>query len=146
MRAQETAHRALEYVLEEQIGFVLRQANQRHTVIFTELMAHGLTPTQFSALVKLFEQGTLSQNHLGRLVSMDAATIKGVTDRLKARGFIETGVAAADARLRILSLTPAGRQVAEEAVSTGAVVSQATLAPLDAQERRDLLRLLRRLI
>ncbi len=72
------------YVLDEQIGFLLRVAMQRHTSIFTSRMIEGLTQTQFAALAKLYEVGPCSQNHLGRLIFLDAATIKGVVDRLGA--------------------------------------------------------------
>ena len=70
------------YVLDEQVGFLLRVAMQRHTSIFTTRMIEGLTQTQFAALAKLYEVGPCSQNHLGRLIYLDAATIKGVVDRL----------------------------------------------------------------
>jgi hypothetical protein len=73
------------YVLDEQVGFALRQAQQRHTTIFAAKMIEDLTPTQWAALAKLRELGDCSQNHLGRLTAMDAATIKGVVDRLTAR-------------------------------------------------------------
>ena len=51
-------------------------------------MIEGLTQTQFAALAKLHEVGPCSQNQLGRLIYLDAATIKGVVDRLSARGFV----------------------------------------------------------
>jgi len=70
------------YVLDEQVGFLLRVAMQRHTSIFTSRMIEALTQTQFAALSKLHEVGPCSQNHLGRLIYLDAATIKGVVDRL----------------------------------------------------------------
>ena len=57
------------------------------TTIFAAEMIEGLTPTQWAALAKLREVGDCSQNHLGRLTAMDAATIKGVIDRLTGRGF-----------------------------------------------------------
>ena len=56
------------YVLDEQVGFLLRVAMQRHTAIFTGRMVEGLTQTQFAALAKLYEVGSCSQNHLGRLI------------------------------------------------------------------------------
>src|ERR1035441_5001577 len=65
------------YVLDDQVGFMLRVALQRHTSIFTTRMIEGLTQTQFAALAKLAEVGPCSQNHLGRLIYLDAATIKG---------------------------------------------------------------------
>ncbi len=76
------------YALDEQVGFLLRVAMQRHTAIFTGRMVEGLTQTQFAALAKLFEVGPCSQNYLGRLIYLDAATIKGVVDRLALRGFV----------------------------------------------------------
>ena len=76
------------YVLEENVGFILRQVTQRHLALFSATMVHDLTPTQFSALLKLHEQGSCSQNQLGRLTSMDNPTIKGVVDRLMRRGLV----------------------------------------------------------
>src|SRR5215467_4719631 len=78
---------APDYVLDAQIGFLLRVAMQRHTAIFMSRMVEQLTQTQFAALAKLYEVGACSQNQLGRLIYLDAATIKGVVDRLQARNF-----------------------------------------------------------
>ena len=78
------------YVLDEQIGFILRQVWQRHAMIFARDIGINLTPTQWAALAKLQETGPCSQNQLGRLTAMDVATIKGVIDRLTARGLTET--------------------------------------------------------
>src|ERR1019366_9147390 len=64
------------YVLDDQVGFLLRVALQRHTSIFMARMIEGLTQTQFAALAKLYEVGPCSQNHLGRLIYLDAATIR----------------------------------------------------------------------
>ena len=77
------------YVLDDQVGFLMRIAMQRHTSIFTSRMIEGLTQTQFAALAKLYEVGPCSQNHLGRLIYLDAATIKGVVDRLHLRGLCD---------------------------------------------------------
>ena len=137
---------ANEYVLEQQIGFVLRQVNQRHTVIFAKHMPEGLTTTQFSVMVRLYEHGPLSRARVGRLTAMDAATIKGVTDRLQARVYVRTSLDASDARLRVLSLTDMGRRLTQTAMSSGLEISGATLSPLSAPERRALLGLLRRLV
>ena len=73
------------YQLEDQIGFKLRLANQKHLEVFSQLMPE-ITPTQFAVLAKLEKTESLSQNHLGRLVGMDASTTKGVVHRLKKKG------------------------------------------------------------
>lgn len=133
------------YILEDQVGFILRQVSQRHAVIFAERMADDLTPTQFTALVKLHTEDTVSQNLLGRLTAMDAATIKGVIDRLSARGYVEAKPDPDDARLRLLNLTPLGQETVERALPQGFVITEETLAPLDKTEREQFLSLLRRL-
>src|SRR5690348_15785839 len=87
-----------DYRLEEQVGFVLRQVTQRHTTLFAARMIEGLTPTQWAVLAKLAERGPLSQNRLGCETAMDAATIKGVVDRLAVRDLVVTRPDSADAR------------------------------------------------
>src|ERR1044072_5586111 len=133
------------YVLEEQIGFILRQVWQRHATIFAREIGVNLTPTQWAALAKLLETGPCSQNQLGRLTAMDAATIKGVIDRLTARGLTETGPDPADGRRLVVSLTRGGQQLAEKAVPNALAITRETLAPLDAREREALMALLGKL-
>jgi DNA-binding MarR family transcriptional regulator len=133
------------YVLSDQVGFLLRVAMQRHTAIFMSRMIEGLTQTQFAALAKLLEAGPCSQNHLGRLIYLDAATIKGVVDRLLARGFVTTGHDPQDRRRRAVMLTPSGRRVTEAAIAVAAEITAQTLAPLSAEEQRAVGRLLKKL-
>jgi MarR family transcriptional regulator, lower aerobic nicotinate degradation pathway regulator len=133
------------YVLDDQIGFMLRQAYQRNSVLFGELFADELTPTQWAAIAKLSQMGGCSQNHLGRLIAMDAATVKGVVDRLMKRGLVESAPSATDRRRLLLSLTAAGRKAIEQGVARAFEVSVKTLAPLKANEQAVLLRLLKRI-
>jgi DNA-binding MarR family transcriptional regulator len=133
------------YVLDEQIGFILRQVWQRHAAIFVREIGINLTPTQWAALAKLLETGPCSQNRLGRLTAMDVATIKGVIDRLTARGLTETGPDPADGRRLVVSLTRAGQQLAEKAAPNALAITRETLAPLDAKERETLVALLSKL-
>ncbi|HEV8467826.1 MAG TPA: MarR family transcriptional regulator [Pseudolabrys sp.] len=133
------------YVLDEQGGFLMRVAMQRHTSIFTSRMIEGLTQTQFAALAKLYEVGPCSQNHLGRLIYLDAATIKGVVDRLHLRGFVTALNDPKDRRRRAVALTDWGRQVTEAAMRVAAEITAATLAPLTADEQRQISKLLRKL-
>lgn len=127
------------------MGFVLRLVTQRHLAIFSELIPDELTPTQFSALNKLLEASPCSQNRLGRLTAMDRATIKGVIDRLTRRGLTYTEPDPEDARMLMVSLTAAGRELALLAIPTAARITEATLEPLNAEERAKLLTLLNRL-
>jgi DNA-binding MarR family transcriptional regulator len=133
------------YILDEQIGFILRQVWQRHATIFAREIGINLTPTQWAALAKLNETGPCSQNQLGRLTAMDVATIKGVIDRLTARGLTETSADPDDGRRLLVSLTRTGQQLAEKSAANALLISKETLAPLDARERETLFALLNKL-
>ena len=99
-------------------------------------MIEGLTQTQFAALAKLYEVGPCSQNHLGRQIFLDAATIKGVVDRLAARGFVTALADPQDRRRRAVTLTERGAPVTEAAMVVAAEITAATLAPLSEEEQR----------
>jgi DNA-binding MarR family transcriptional regulator len=134
-----------QYVLDDQVGFLMRVAMQRHTAIFMSRMIEQLTQTQFAALAKLYEVGPCSQNHLGRLIYLDAATIKGVVDRLSARGFVTALNDQKDRRRRAVALTERGRAVTEQAIAVAANITAETLVPLTDDERRAVTRILTKL-
>jgi MarR family transcriptional regulator, lower aerobic nicotinate degradation pathway regulator len=133
------------YILDEQIGFLLRQVWQRHATIFAREIGVDLTSPQWAALSKLAETGACSQNQLGRLTAMDVATIKGVIDRLTARGLTETSQDPEDGRRLLVSLTRAGQQAVEKAAPNALAITKETLAPLDGKEREMLIELLGKL-
>jgi MarR family transcriptional regulator, lower aerobic nicotinate degradation pathway regulator len=134
------------YVMEDQVGFLMRVAMQRHTSIFMSLMAHQLTQTQFAALAKLVEVGTCSQNHLGRLIYLDAATIKGVVDRLRVRNLVTIEVNPKDRRRSMVAVTKAGERIARQATALAHRITKETLAPLRPIEQRRIVRLLQKMI
>ena len=147
-RAQNGSKRvaARPYVMEEQVGFLMRVAMQRHTSIFMSQMVHDLTQTQFAALAKLVEVGTCSQNHLGRLIYLDAATIKGVIDRLRMRKLVAVQLNPKDRRRSMVSATKNGYRVASDAVKIAHQITTETLVPLRPPEQRRIVRLLRKMI
>lgn len=142
--------RPTRYRLDEQIGFLLRRATQRHLAIFAAGMGGrsggpDLTPMQWAVLAKLHETGPSAQNLLGRNTAMDAATVKGVVDRLVARGLAETRPDPADGRRRTVALTEEGRQLVERLTPYADAVTEETLAPLTATECDQLAALLKKL-
>lgn len=132
------------YRLDEQVGYLLRRAQQRHLAIFSALLP-DLTPTQFATLAKLYETGPLSQNELGRQASMDAATIKGVVDRLRKRGLIITRRDDRDQRRIYLSLSAEGERQYAAAAARAAEITRRTVADLSDAEHAQLIGLLKKL-
>ncbi len=134
-----------EYRLDEQVGYLLRLAYQRHTLIFQDHALNNLTPTQFSALIRLAERGRCSQNQLGRLIAVDVATIKGVVDRLHNKNLVTLEKDARDRRRILISLSPAGLNMVTRLRTMGRSVTDATLEALQPGERTVFLGLLKKL-
>ena len=133
------------YVLDDQIGFLMRRAHQRHIAIFQRILGEsGLTPTQFAAMSKLAEGEEISQNQLGRLTAMDPATIKGVIARLCERGLVERLPDPGDERRVLIRLSAEGRAAMPDLLTKARAVTTATLQPLTAEEARRLASLLAR--
>ena len=138
-------HEESQYVLNHQVGYLLRLANQRHSSLFQKIVPLGLTPTQFAALVKLAELGKCSQNELGRQTAMDVATIKGVVERLNKKGLIEVNPDPKDKRRTILSIPQDQLKIIPDLFEAGKKISSVTLSPLSPSEQKTFLRLLKKL-
>lgn len=133
------------YELDSQVGFLLRQVNQRHLAIFGQRIPE-LTPMQFATLAKLGEQGAVSQNELGRQTAMDAATMKGVIDRLGKKGLVVTRPDPSDQRRLLVEMTAEGFALFKELSGEAFRITSETLGPLTDEERRQFLTLLRKLL
>ncbi|WP_039017171.1 MarR family winged helix-turn-helix transcriptional regulator [Halocynthiibacter namhaensis] len=138
------------YQLDDQIGYVLRLITQRHTAIFQEcaqgILPGGLTPTQFSALLRIHSVGTCSQNRLGRMAAMDVATIKGVVDRLKRKGLIELAPDPEDRRRTKITLSETGEALIPLLKQTGTQITAETLKSLSDAEAEQLMILLKKML
>lgn len=132
------------YSLDDQVGYVLRRVTQRHLAIFAQAIP-DITTTQFAVLARLCTEGPMSQNQLGRAVALDAATVKGVVDRLFRQGLAGRQADAQDRRRLTVAATPAGRALFAARVADALAVSAATLEPLTPAEQKLFLALLARL-
>ena len=68
---------------------------------------------QFTSLVKIRDEGRVSQNLLGRLNHTDPATIMGIVNRLVQRQFIQKTTDPIDKRKSVLTLTTKGLELIE---------------------------------
>lgn len=134
------------YILEEQVGHLLRRANQRHAAIFFEgLGAQNLTPLQFATLIKIGDEIEVSQNRLGRLTAMDPATIQGVVRRLRERALIDARPDPEDGRRSLWKLSKSGEALVATVTGEAERITDKTLEPLTKSEQRTFLALLRKL-
>ena len=133
------------YDLPEQIGYLLRVANQRHLEIFHRQMP-DLTPAQFSLLATLAVCQEASQNELGRQINIDAATTNGVVERLIKKQLIRSRIDPNDKRRVRLTLTDAGRQLVEKSIPVAQQITSETLKSLTSRESQRLVQLLKKLL
>lgn len=136
-----------EFILDEQVGHLLRRAHQRTSASFSvALSSEGLTPAQFFAMARLRERGELSQNLLGRMSAMDPATIQGVIKRLSERGHIDRLPDPNDRRRMILRLTPKGEKLIDSLLGAIEAATAQVLSPLSADEQKALQDYLQRIV
>ena len=123
---------------------MLRRVTQRHLALFAQAIP-DVTTTQMAVLARLAQLGPQSQNALGRETAMDAATIKGVVDRLKGRGLVEVARDKGDRRRVMVTLTADGRAAMAALLRAARQVTAETLAPLSRREAEQLVKLLGRI-
>ncbi|MDP2320277.1 MAG: MarR family transcriptional regulator [Acidobacteriota bacterium] len=110
-------------------------------------MAAGLelSPAQCH-LLNLIEPGRpIPMGQLAGALSCDASNVTGLVDRLESRGLIQRRPSAHDRRVKVISLTPLGTRLRASLIQR-MTAPPANLARLSAEERRALVKLLRRLI
>ena len=128
-------------------GYLLRRAFQRSQSLFTEETRDlDITSPQYILLVALALRPGVDQNGLAETVDLDRWTTGDVLARLERRGLLAREVDRSDRRCRKLVLTPAGEQLVQELEPTTMRVNDKLLAPLDNEEQREFLRLLRKLV
>jgi DNA-binding MarR family transcriptional regulator len=101
-----------EVVVDNAIGFWIHRAYQasRNEMYraFRELDVE-LTPEQWAVLIRLAESGGMTQAELSEATFRDAPTMSRIVVGMEGRGLLERRGDPADARVRRLHLTRAGR-------------------------------------
>jgi DNA-binding MarR family transcriptional regulator len=93
-------------------GFLIRRLHQIHLALFAEECGRfGVTPVQFSLLSVVASRPGLDQSALALEVGVDRATTANVLARLETNGLLRRVRDAADSRVKLIHLTPAGRRM-----------------------------------
>lgn len=117
-------------------------------LIATELPVldeHGLTMWGYSVLVALDRTPMRTQAALAEAINADKTRIIRTLDELQKQGYIERRPDPEDRRVRLLSITDAGRAVKNSAQSAIQRGEERLLSKLSADEHTAFLRILQRL-
>jgi MarR family transcriptional regulator, lower aerobic nicotinate degradation pathway regulator len=124
-------------------GFLLARLGMESRRRFVRMMReHKLTTHHFGLLLALGEHGTLPQQHLGRIMGVDARNAVPIIDELERRKLIERKPNSRDRRRYDVSVTANGRRIMRRLRLAGAELEQEMLKPLGDAERASLHRLL----
>ena len=110
---------------------------------FTEA---GVRRYHFTVLVALADQGPTSQAALGRRLSIDRSDMVAVLNDLERDGLVSRARDERDRRRNLVRLTPAGAGALKRLDARVQDAQDSLLEPLSATERRELRRLLTRVV
>ena len=128
-------------------SWLLGQAARRGDLLVTEGFAEeGLRKPHFTVLVALSELGPSSQAELGRRLWIDRKNMVAVINDLEAAALVERTPDEQDRRRNAVRLTPSGVDALSRMNARADAAQDALLAALTEAERRELERLLAKLI
>ncbi len=138
---QHSPQQSVGYLMRKVLGSILSQAD-------TRLAMHDVTYVQYLPLYKLLhcDHADATVATLARELEVDAGAMTRALDRLQAKGLVERARSTADRRVVHLTLTPAGRTVAEQVPGVLADVLNGHLRGFSKPEWQQLLQLLQRML
>ena len=133
--------------LEDLPGHHIRRLQQIAVGIFMDETADvNVTPVQFALLFAASQETGLDQRTLAGRIGLDTSTIGAVVDRLESRGLIERKVSPDDKRVRLLSVTPAGKKLLQGVMPAMLRAQDRMLAPLPKADRSKFMSMLKRIV
>ena len=109
------------------------------------LIHESLTAPQFVALCTIHEMGVCSITDIVKATAVDQATMRGVVERLKSKGWISQGADETDRRKVVLRLTESGQQLVQQMVPCAVTITEQTMGNLNPAERVALIYLLQKM-
>ena len=113
--------------LDAQLCFALYSTSLSMSKLYRKLLRKmGITYSQYLVLMVLWEQDQLTVSDIGERLVLDSATLTPLLKRMQAQGLVSRERAASDERQVIISLTPEGDALREQAVELPREVLRAT--------------------
>lgn len=133
--------------LEDLPGHYIRRLQQIAVGIFMDETADvNVTPVQFALLFAASKEAGLDQRTLAGRIGLDTSTIGAVVDRLEGRELIERKVSTDDKRVRLLSVTPAGKKLLQSVMPAMLRAQDRMLAPLPIADRAKFMSMVKRIV
>jgi DNA-binding MarR family transcriptional regulator len=98
-------------------------------------LAHDLSAAQYRALVVLASRGPRRMVDLAQLLGVEPSSLGRMCERLVRKGFVRRRRSRSDRRIVIVSLSPQGRRVLDDATAARRTVIREALAVLSAEQQ-----------
>ncbi len=121
-------------------------ARRGATLVAESLAQEGVRRQHFSVLTSLAEQGAASQAALGRRLWIDRSDLHALLAELEHDGLVARVRDPEDRRRNVVTLTGAGKAAMRRLDKRIDAAQAALLEPLSATERREVIRLLERVV
>jgi MarR family transcriptional regulator, lower aerobic nicotinate degradation pathway regulator len=121
-------------------------ARKGRRLVNASLAHDGARRQHFTVLTSLFDQGPTSQAELGRRLSIDRSDLHALLAELERDGLVTRVRDEQDRRRNVVTLTRAGRSALARLDKRIDAAQDALLEPLSAGERRELGRLLQKIL
>lgn len=125
--------------LDGSLGFMINVVGRlMKRSLYLKLSHSGITPTQWTVLMCLWEDDGLSFTELGKRLCFDHPTITGVVDRMEREKLVRRRRDHIDRRVVKVFLTQKGKNLEPSTATTGEEVDKETLENLGKTERKQL--------
>ena len=110
------------------------------------LKPYGLGRSQWQIIARLARSGTFAQRELQQAMQIESATLTGIVDTLVAKGWLQRTESTTDRRVKMLLLTPAGRERMNAIHDPYEVVEHRMLEAIPDEDRAQAQRLMEAMI
>jgi MarR family transcriptional regulator, organic hydroperoxide resistance regulator len=132
-------------LLDQQLCFALYSTALAMNKVYRKLLRElDLTYPQYLVMMVLWERDELTVSEIGERLFLDSATLTPLLKRLEAAGWVARARAASDERQVVVSLTPEGRALRQQAESVpSSVLCASECSPEELLRMKDQLEMLR---
>ncbi|MGF1681417.1 MarR family winged helix-turn-helix transcriptional regulator [Photobacterium minamisatsumaniensis] len=121
-------------------------ANRTAKQLDTELKKHGLTIALWPTMMCLWEEEGVTQTEISQKSKVENSTTTRTLDKLEKMGLVERQDDPNSRRSFRIYLTDAGRSLKDELLPIPTAINKEMLSLLDANEQKEMIRLLQKMM
>lgn len=136
-----------EFSLKNSAFYLIAQADFKYHEDLAKVLAkYGMDRTIYRLLTVLREKSPMCIGEIAEFAFIPRSTVSRAIERMKAEGWVETGISAADNRTIDVAFTDAGREALEKVIHLGSRQFQRAMDELPNEDLGRLISILKHII